>query len=160
MRCCLKYYVSPEVKKLYLSAILDLYDRRIIAYKLGDSNNNELVFTTFDEAISLYPDAKPIFHNDREFQYANIERAYSIYKFFLFFHCLLDRGHIISFQMHINCKGLPIYTESPYIPFQIKRGLFLERFLNRHSHGDSHADHGVVAGADQAHHLHMSGDGG
>ena len=25
-----KYYVGPEVKKLYLSAILDLYDRRII----------------------------------------------------------------------------------------------------------------------------------
>ena len=49
-----KYYVGPEIKKLYLSAILDLYDRRIIAYKIGDSNNNELVFTTFDEATSLY----------------------------------------------------------------------------------------------------------
>ena len=62
-----KYYVGPEVKKLYLSAILDLYDRRIIAYKIGDSNNNELVFTTFDEATSLYPNAKPIFHSDRGF---------------------------------------------------------------------------------------------
>ena len=48
-----KYYVGAEVKKLYLSAILDLYDRRIIAYKIGDSNNNELVFTMFDEARSL-----------------------------------------------------------------------------------------------------------
>ena len=66
-----KYYVGPEVKKLYLSAILDLYDRRIIAYQIGDSNNNELVFTTFDEAISLYPNAKPIFHSDRGFQYTN-----------------------------------------------------------------------------------------
>ena len=66
-----KYYVGPEVRKLYLSAILDLYDRRIIAYKIGDSNNNELVFTTFDEARSLYPDAKPIFHSDRGFQYTN-----------------------------------------------------------------------------------------
>ena len=66
-----KYYVGPEVKKLYLSAILDLYDRRIIAYKIGDSNNNELVFATFDEARSLYPDAKPIFHSDRGFQYTN-----------------------------------------------------------------------------------------
>ena len=66
-----KYYVGPEVKKLYLSAILDLYDRRIIAYKIGDCNNNELVFTTFDEAISLYPNAKPIFHSDRGFQYTN-----------------------------------------------------------------------------------------
>ena len=66
-----KYYVGAEVKKIYLSAILDLYDRRIIAYKIGDSNNNELVFSTFDEAVSLYPDAKPIFHSDRGFQYTN-----------------------------------------------------------------------------------------
>lgn len=54
-----------------MSAILDLYDRRIIAYKLGDSNNNELVFTTFDEARSLYPNARPIFHSDQGFQYTN-----------------------------------------------------------------------------------------
>ena len=66
-----KYYVGAEVKKLYLSAILDLYDRRIIAYTIGDSNNNELVFTMFDEARSLYPDAKPIFHSDRGFQYTS-----------------------------------------------------------------------------------------
>jgi len=66
-----KYYIGTETKKLYLSAILDLYDRRIIAYKIGDSNNNELVFATFDEATSLYPNAKPIFHSDRGYQYTN-----------------------------------------------------------------------------------------
>ena len=66
-----KYYVGSEVKKLYLSAILDLYDRRIIAYKLGESNNNALVFETFDETTALYPQAKPIFHSDRGFQYTN-----------------------------------------------------------------------------------------
>ena len=66
-----KYYVGAEVKKLYLSAVLDLYDRRIIAYKIGDSNNNALVFETFDEARMLYPDAKPIFHSDRGFQYTS-----------------------------------------------------------------------------------------
>ena len=66
-----KYYVGSKVRKIYISAILDLFDRRIIAYKIGDSNNNELVFTTFDEAISLYPNAKPIFHIDRGFQYTN-----------------------------------------------------------------------------------------
>ena len=48
-----------------------MYDRRIIAFKLGDSNNNELVFSTFDEAVALYPKAKPIFHSDRGFQYTN-----------------------------------------------------------------------------------------
>ena len=66
-----KYYVGPVIKKLYLSAILDLYDRRIVAFKIGDSNNNDIVFSTFDEAVRLNPDAHPIFHSDRGFQYTN-----------------------------------------------------------------------------------------
>ena len=88
-----KYYVGGEVKKLYLSAILDLYDRRIIAYKIGDSNNNELVFTTFDEARSLYPNAKPIFHSDRGFQYTNK----------VFHQKLLDAGMIQSMSRVGRC---------------------------------------------------------
>ena len=64
-----KYYKGAEVKKLYLSAILDLYDRRIVSYKIGESNNNELVFSTFDEAVALNPNAHPLFHSDRGFQY-------------------------------------------------------------------------------------------
>lgn len=66
-----KYYVGSMIKKVYLSAILDLFDRRIVAYKIGTSNNNELVFTTFDEAVALNPDAHPLFHSDRGFQYTN-----------------------------------------------------------------------------------------
>ena len=66
-----KYYVGAEIKKIYLSAILDLYDRRIVAYKIGDSNNKELVFKTFDEAVALNPDAHPLFHSDRGFQYTS-----------------------------------------------------------------------------------------
>ena len=88
-----KYYVGPEVKKLYLSAILDLYDRRIIAYKIGDSNNNALVFETFDEATSLYPDAKPIFHSDRGFQYTNK----------VFHQKLVDAGMIQSMSRVGRC---------------------------------------------------------
>ena len=59
------YYVGLEKHKVYLSAILDLYDRRIVAYVIGDSNNNDLVFRTFDEAIQANPDAHPLFHSDR-----------------------------------------------------------------------------------------------
>ena len=66
-----KYYVGNEKKKLYLSAILDLYDRRIVAYKIGTSNNNQLVFDTFDEAVEKNPTAHPLFHSDRGFQYTN-----------------------------------------------------------------------------------------
>ena len=68
-----KYYIGPEIRKLYLSAILDLYDKRIVACKIGDSNNNQLVFDNFDEAVALNPDAHPLFHSDRGFQYTSIK---------------------------------------------------------------------------------------
>lgn len=45
------YYIGLEKHKVYLSAILDLYDRRIVSYIIRDSNNNALVFDTVDEAI-------------------------------------------------------------------------------------------------------------
>ena len=62
----------PEVnKKLYLSAILDLYDRVPVSYVISTRNNNALVFKTFDKAIEAYPDATPLFHSDRGFQYTN-----------------------------------------------------------------------------------------
>ena len=67
-----KYGTSfDDIHKLYLSVILDLCDRRPVAYVLGDSNNNQLVFDTFDLAVSLNPDAHPIFHSDRGFQYTS-----------------------------------------------------------------------------------------
>jgi len=57
--------------KLYLSAILDLKDKGIVSYVMGPSNNNVLVFDTFDAAVLKYPDAKPLFHSDRGFQYTS-----------------------------------------------------------------------------------------
>lgn len=66
-----KWYEGPVVHKLYLSAILDLYDRRIVAYKIGSSNNNKLVFDTLDEAVTKHPNAHPLFHSDRGFQYTS-----------------------------------------------------------------------------------------
>ena len=60
-----------ESGKLYLSAILDLKDKSIISYIVGRSNNKRLVFDTFDVAVLKYPDAKPLFHSDRGFQYTS-----------------------------------------------------------------------------------------
>lgn len=57
--------------KVYLSAILDLYDRRIVSYVIRNSNDNPLVFDTLDAAIAANPDAHPLFHSDRGFQYTN-----------------------------------------------------------------------------------------
>ena len=58
-------------EKAYLSAILDLHDKSIVAYALGQSNNNQLVFDTFDSAVRANPSAHPLFHSDRGYQYTN-----------------------------------------------------------------------------------------
>ncbi len=57
--------------KAYLSAILDLGDKSIVSFVIGNSNNNELVFKTFDIAHSTHPNVKPIFHSDRGYQYTS-----------------------------------------------------------------------------------------
>ena len=66
-----EFKVPGEKKKLYLSAIIDLYDRYPVSYVISCRNDNRLVFRTFDKAIIANPDAKPIFHSDRGFQYTS-----------------------------------------------------------------------------------------
>lgn len=66
-----KYYLGEEVHKIYLSAILDLCDRRIVSHIIRDRNDNSLVFDTFDAAVAANPNAHPLFHSDRGFQYTN-----------------------------------------------------------------------------------------
>jgi putative transposase len=57
--------------KAYLSAILDLGDKSVVSFVIGHSNNNALVFETFDLANAINANAKPIFHSDRGFQYTS-----------------------------------------------------------------------------------------
>lgn len=66
-----EFKIPHSGKKLYLSAILDLYDRTVVSYVVSHRNNNDLVFKTFDKAIATNPDAKPVFHSDRGFQYTS-----------------------------------------------------------------------------------------
>ena len=65
------YDENNDKHKVYLSAILDLYDRRIVAYVISDHNDNRLVFNTFDKAIVSNPGATSLCHSDRGFQYTN-----------------------------------------------------------------------------------------
>jgi putative transposase len=58
-------------QKLYLSAIMDLGAKDIVAYTIGESNNNHLVFSNLDLAIEKYPKAQPLIHSDRGFQYTS-----------------------------------------------------------------------------------------
>ena len=42
-----------------------------MSYVLSERNDNPLVFKTFDKAVQAAPDAHPLFHSDRGFQYTN-----------------------------------------------------------------------------------------
>jgi len=97
-----KWYENGEKRKVYLSAILDLYDRRIVSYVIRNSNDNLLVYDTFDAAIAANPDAHPIFHSDRGFQYTNrvfhtkLEDAGMIQSMSRVAHCI-DNGPMEGF---------------------------------------------------------------
>jgi len=66
-----RWYEGIERHKIYLSAILDLCDRRIVSFVIRDRNDTPLVYDTFDAAVAANPDAHPLFHSDRGFQYTN-----------------------------------------------------------------------------------------
>lgn len=66
-----EFSIPGDSRKLYLSPIMDLYDNSIIEYNISFRNNNQIVFKMFDNARKKYPDAKPIFHSDRGFQYTS-----------------------------------------------------------------------------------------
>ena len=68
-------------EKLYLSPILDLCSKRIVSYTYGKSNNNELVFNMLDKAIASNPEATPLIHSDRGYQYTSKSFKYKLDKF-------------------------------------------------------------------------------
>ncbi|NLC40800.1 MAG: IS3 family transposase [Clostridiaceae bacterium] len=58
-------------QKVYLCAILDLYDRSIVAYNLSTRNDTNLVFDTVKDALNENPGATPMIHSDRGFQFTS-----------------------------------------------------------------------------------------
>jgi len=69
----MKYFSNhrKDTEKLYLSAIFDLKTRDIVAHTISDRNDNALVLTNFEQARNKYPDARPMFHSDRGYQYTS-----------------------------------------------------------------------------------------
>ncbi|WP_026399791.1 IS3 family transposase [Acholeplasma equifetale] len=84
-----KYGYSGQ--KLYLCAILDLYDNSIVSYHIHHRNDNHLVFTTFKKAIKSNPKASPMFHSDRGYQYTS--KA---------FKKLLDKHNIVQSMSRVG----------------------------------------------------------
>ena len=67
-------YLIFNNQRRYLSTIIDLYDRKVVAYKISKFNNNKLVIDTLNEAITKRKDVRGlILHSDQGFQYTSFE---------------------------------------------------------------------------------------
>lgn len=67
-------YLIFNNKRAYLSTILDLYDRSVVAYKISRHNDNKLVIDTVNEAIAKNKDVHGlIIHSDQGFQYTSYQ---------------------------------------------------------------------------------------
>lgn len=67
-------YLILNSKRAYLSTILDLYDRKIVSYKISNRNDLNIVIETLNEAISRRKDVKGlIIHSDQGFQYTSFQ---------------------------------------------------------------------------------------
>ena len=67
-------YLIYNGKRMYLSSIMDLYTRNIVAYKISKRMDNKLVTDTLNEAIRKQKDVHGlIIHSDQGFQYTSNE---------------------------------------------------------------------------------------
>jgi len=64
-------YLILNGRRAYLSTILDLYDRKIVSYKISNRNDLNIVIDTLNEAISKRKDV--IIHSDQGFQYTSFQ---------------------------------------------------------------------------------------
>lgn len=67
-------YLIFKGSRAYLSTIIDLYDRHVVAYKISKHNDNKLVMDTLNEALKKEKDIHGlILHSDQGFQYTSYE---------------------------------------------------------------------------------------
>jgi putative transposase len=60
-------------RKLYLSPVMDLFDRQITSYTIGSSPNLELTNTSLRQALATLEDGQqPLVHSDQGFQYRHV----------------------------------------------------------------------------------------
>lgn len=96
-------HIPGSMKKLYLSTILDLYDRSVVAWNISPRNDSALVDETLDRALEANPDGCRLFHSDRGFQYtrpgfAARLKSLDITQSMSRVSCCIDNGCEESFQ--------------------------------------------------------------
>lgn len=61
--------VPATGEKLYISPVLDLYDRYPVSFAVSERNDTVLTDAALEMAHNAYPKATPLYHSDRGFQY-------------------------------------------------------------------------------------------
>jgi transposase InsO family protein len=96
-------YLIFKGKRAYLSTILDLYDRKIVAYTISKHNDLNIVIETLNEALAKRKDVHGlIIHSDQGFQYTSYE-----------YKAICESN---SIQISMSRKGTPI-DDSPMESF-------------------------------------------
>ncbi len=92
-------YLIINGARAYLSTIIDLYDRHVVAYKISKYNDNKLVMDTLNAALIKEKDVQGlILHSDQGFQYTSYE-----------YKAICESNGI---QISMSRKGTPI-DDSP-----------------------------------------------
>ena len=96
-------YLIYKDKRLYLSTILDLYDRKVVSYQISKYNDVNIVINTLNEAIAKRKDVSGlILHSDQGYQYTSYE-----------YKAICNSNNI---QISMSRKGTPI-DDSPMESF-------------------------------------------
>jgi transposase InsO family protein len=123
-------------QKAYLSAILDLHDKTVVAYVLGHSNNNNLVFRTLDLALAVCPGASPMIHSDRGFQYTSygfkrkLVSANMLHSMSRVGRCI-DNGPMEGFWGIIKCEKYHLNKYLTYEKLSIAIGEYISFYNNK-----------------------------
>ena len=96
-------YLIYKEKRLYLSTILDLYDKKVVAYQISKFNDLNVVINTLNDAIAKRKDVSGlILHSDQGYQYTSYE-----------YKAVCKSNNI---QISMSRKGTPI-DDSPMESF-------------------------------------------
>lgn len=130
-------YIWTREGWLYLSAVLDLYSRRIIGWSMGERLTQDLVISALNQALGRRkPVDRAVFHSDRGSQYA-ADAFRSILKHHKFSQSMSSTGNcydnaVMESFFH-TLKTEVVYFEKYSSSAQARQSIFeyIEVFYNR-----------------------------